>query len=285
MFLAAGAAIGLVVAAAGLFRTGSATLGPLPADAVARVNGELIPRETYVAALDALAQDRRSGVDDAQRRELIDRLIDEELLLQRALELGLPRDDRRIRNQLIGAMISSIVAGQKDEQPSDEELRTFFERERDFFAAPVQVKLRQVWCRGGADGNVDDALQRARQAGERLRAGEDFAVVKAQLGDKDIAPLPGDYLPATKLGSYLGPTAVRTVLELPPGAISDPVRSQGGYSVFQLLDRQTGEPAPFEVIKPQVLAEFRRRSAETALRRYLDDLKQRSDIAIAPQPQ
>ena len=49
--------------------------------------------------------------------------------------------------------------------------------------------------------------------------------------------MPDALLPAQKLLEYLGPTALRTALELEPGAWSEPVRSGSGYHLLHLVDR------------------------------------------------
>ncbi len=66
--------------------------------------------EAYERVLAALAADSRNPVDDADKRRLLDRLIDEELLVQRGLELGLASSDGAVRKAVAGAMIESIVA-------------------------------------------------------------------------------------------------------------------------------------------------------------------------------
>ncbi|MBI3781972.1 MAG: peptidyl-prolyl cis-trans isomerase [Deltaproteobacteria bacterium] len=279
--LAVGAAAGILLAAAGILRTGSSSTGALPAGVIAQVNGHAIRLQDYERAINALAQDRRSGIDATQRKLVVDRLIDDELLLERAMELGLARDDLRVRRALTGAVIESVVADQDSIQPSDRELRSFYDSERDFFTSPGQLRLRQIWLRASTPADTDAALDRARKAITRLRSGDDFSSVKHDLGDQEIAPLPDALVPVTKLGDYLGPTAMRTALGMKTGEISDPVRSNTGYHVLQLVERRSAEPPPFEDIKPQVAAEFRRRASEQALRTYLDDLRSRADVTVA----
>ena len=94
VLLSIGSAVGLAVAAASLMEApGDAAL---PADVVAKVNGVPVRRDDYLRAVAALASDRRNPLDDADRRYVLDRLIDEELFVQHALALGLfPRSRRQ----------------------------------------------------------------------------------------------------------------------------------------------------------------------------------------------
>jgi hypothetical protein len=133
-----------------------------------------------------------------------------------------------------------------------------------------------------ADGAGDAAaLERARQARSRLRAGEAFEAVRGALGDAEPAPLPNTALPPAKLRDYLGPTALAATLRLAPGEVSEPVRSSEGYQVIQLVAREPGPDAPLAAVRPRVLDEYHRRAADLALRRYLDDLRSRADVAVA----
>ena len=102
------------------------------------------------------------------------------------------------------------------------------------------------------------------------------------VGDPELAPLPDVLLPPAKLLDYLGPTALRTALALEPGAVSDPVRSATGYHVLQVVEREAEWVPPREEIGDEVVAEYRRRRGERALRAYLDGLRARADVEIAP---
>ena len=282
VLLAIGAGAGVALAATGLVASGVARGRGLPPGAVARVNGALLRADDYTRSLDALERDRRAGREPADRRLVLDRLIDEELLVQRGLELGLARQDARVRRDLTAAVIDAVVTEHEDGTPPDAELEAFYRRERDFFARPGRLRVRQLWCRADTAADAPSAEARARAAAASLRAGEDFAGVRARLGDAEIAPLPDALLPPAKLLDHLGPTALRAALELETGAVSDPVRSATGYHVLQVVEREAEWVPPREEIGDEVLAEYRRRRGERALRAYLDGLRARADVEIAP---
>jgi len=121
-------------------------------------------------------------------------------------------------------------------------------------------------------------LARAQEAQRRLEAGEPLARVRAELGDAEVSPIPDALLPPAKLREYVGPTALRAVMELAPGAISAPVRSGMGLHVFQLIEREEAHVPPFEAVAEQVRAEWVRRAGDRALRGYLDDLRENARV-------
>jgi hypothetical protein len=282
VLLALGAGFGVILAATGLLGSGRTPGRGLPAEAAARVNDEIVRVDDYAQATAALANDRRDGAGPAERRHVLERLIDEELLLQRALALDLARRDARVRRDLVAAMVDAVVSEHDGGVPSAAELEAFYLAERDFFARAGRLRVRQVWCR--AEGGDERAAEaRARQAETRLLTGEPFASVRAALGDDEIAPLPDQLLPPSKLLDYLGPSALQAALGLHAGGVSEPVRSSTGYHVLELVEREAGWLPPLLEIRDEVETEFRRRAGEKALRAYLNDLRSRADIEVRPE--
>ncbi len=85
--------------------------------------------------------------------------------------------------------------------------------------------------------------------------------------------------------SSRGPDACASgssALELEAGAVSDPVRSATGYHVLQVIEREAEWVPPRAEIADEVVAEYRRRRGERALRAYLDGLRARAEVEIAP---
>jgi len=279
-WLAAGAASGVVLAAWGLLRTDTSR-AQLPAGAVASVNGSLIYAEDYARLVEGVESDRREPASPELRRRVLDRMIEEELLVQRAVELGLIESDRRVRADLTQAMIQSIVVETEDEKPEESELRKFYAEEADFFTQPGRVRAAQAFFRVRSPAEDASAAARAAEAHRRLTAGEPFEQVRAELGDEEVSPLPDALLPPAKLREYVGPTALRAVMELAPGAISAPVRSGTGYHVFRLVEREEPRVPPFEEVAESVRAEWVRRAGDRALRNYLDDLRKNARVLSA----
>ena len=80
-----------------------------------------------LVVLAALASDRRSPLGPEDRRHVLDRLVDEELLVQRGLDLDLPSLDRRVRADLTQAVIASVLAEVEEDEASHGDLEAFFQ--------------------------------------------------------------------------------------------------------------------------------------------------------------
>ncbi len=129
--LAAGAGLGAAFAAISALRGGLPGELPLPANAIARVNDRLLMRDELDRALSFVAGDRREPPADADRAHVLDRLIDEELLVQHALASGLLEpgvaDGRAARDVVVRTMIENATAEAAGREPTEEDLRTLLE--------------------------------------------------------------------------------------------------------------------------------------------------------------
>ncbi len=283
LLLALGAVAGLAVAAWGLVGE-SATTG-FPGDAIARVNDTVIREADFERLVAAVLQDMRTPDEAAARKRVLDRMIEEELLIQRALDLGLIHLDRKVRADLTASVITSVVSDIKASNPGEQELETFYNENKDYFTRPGRMMARQIFFRVTPKGKpVPEAgpgQSRAEKARARLVAGDAFASVKDELGDFEISPLPAAMLPAAKTREYLGPTLLRTLSELEVGAWSEPVRSGTGIHVAQVVEREPARTPPLAAIREQVVIDWRRRQGDIALRTYLDELRMRANVEIA----
>jgi parvulin-like peptidyl-prolyl isomerase len=276
--LAAGAGAGLALAIAGL--VSAPETQRVPDGAIAAVNGSLVRRADYERALEALAADRRDALDEGDERHVLDRLVDEELLVQRAFELGLARQDRRVRAELVTAVIEAVTSEAAQREPGVDEVAAFFAEHRALFAVPGRARVEQVFVRAADDGDAA-ALARARDATARLRAGESSAAVQERADPGVVGALPAAALPAAKLRELLGPTAADALAALAPGGVTEPVRASGGYHVLRLVAREAPVAAELAEVEPAVRAEVQRRAVDAALRTYLDDLRRRAEIDVA----
>lgn len=277
--LAIGAALGLALAAYDLVG-GPRASATIPADAVALVDGVTIQRVDYERALEALAADRRTPLDDADRRRVLDRLIDEELLVQKGLALGLERRDRRVRSDIVASVVESVVSEATTREPTDAEIAAFFADNQQLFARAGRVRVRQILFRVTSGVSDEQARARADDAVKRLRAGEPFAQVASTLGDAPLVELPTGRIDPATLREYLGPTVARAVEDLSVGTASEPVRSAAGYHVVEVVEREPGAAPELSDVKDQVRAEVRRRNEDTALRTYVDELRRAGDVRV-----
>lgn len=223
--------------------------GGLPPDdlAAARVNGHAISRHELDLALAAMERDSRNPLPDDARERALGRLIDEELLFQRAIELDLPRNASTIRHSIVIAMIDSIIA-QAASDPDEAELRALFSAEQARFAA--EPRLRLDWRSGGLTGELS----------------------------RPAAHPPDRLLSASNLRPYLGAALVQAATEIEAAGETVTVTLGDRRHQLTLLEHEPGELADFESRRDAVTALWIERAQEAALEAYLDRLRAGADI-------
>jgi len=246
--LLTGAAIGIATAAAGILRrpaadeppaaepTTIAAREPLPPDAVARVNERLIGRKDFEQAL---ALDLAAGAvrNASTERRVLDRMIDEELRVQRAIQLRLHLTDPRVRMDLASAVAEAATVAAEVLPPDEAALRAHFEQKRDYFAGRGPLRVRQIWV-AIVGGNLGEAFTRARSATTLLREKQSFEIVKDIAGNSEPRPVPDRLLSPEELGGLIGGTALNVALTLRIGEVTDPIRMTDGFLVLSRVRLQ-----------------------------------------------
>lgn len=216
------------------------------------VNGQTIPVGDIEIALEAMARDSRNALPDDSGQRALDRLIDEELLFQRAIDLDLPRNASTVRRTIVMTMID-LAQSNADLTPDDAELRRLFENNSEFFAAGNRYRIR--WESAATpDG------RRARPA----------------------AHPPDRMLTATDLRRYLGEGLTASILSLEAGEQVGPVENGGRYHWLTVIEYSAAAEPEFEDHRDRVEALWQERAAEAALEAYIAQLREEADIRIQP---
>jgi hypothetical protein len=151
---------------------------------------------------------------DEERRAVLDRAIDDEVLLREAYRRGLDRD-AVVRQHLVQKM--RFILGEDQPEPTDAELRAYLEANRERYRTPPTVTLDHVFYADPATVPADLMAQ--------LENGVDID------GLGDSLDMLGSRLPAYSLRDLIGlmgPDVARRVFELAPGAWQGPMQSARG---------------------------------------------------------
>lgn len=241
---------------------------------VATIDGESIAVSHFTSYLEALQKDKGKLLLGPDISHLLDRMIDEKLLLQQAQHLGLTRTDSAVKRAIVDAVIENIISKNRGVAPKDKDLATFYTSNITYFSHASLLSVRRMVFTG------TEAHIHAQQAHASLERGQTFASVKAAFATEDAMRLPSSLIPQNRLPNYLGPSLARAASELEPGQFTPPLPSGGSLVILGLLKKVPGQTPALEEIRDQVAREYRRRQNDEALRDYLSDLKASADIRI-----
>lgn len=187
---------------------------------------------------------------------------------------------RQLRRQLEKQkLLNTKVRGQV--KVGDDDLKAEYERTYVQVTGEQEVHARHILLQLKRDASAaeDNALrQRAQEITQRLRAGADFAKLARELSDGPSASQGGD------LGYFRRGVMVaefeKVAFSLPIGAVSDPVRTQFGWHVIQVIDRRKAPPPPFDTVKEELRQKLQRDQADRLTQDYLTSLRKDAAIEI-----
>jgi len=261
--LAAGAALGLGFAMWSALGVGDALTKY--GDAIAIVDGVPIPRSVFDSAIEGLASAKRNPLTEAETREALERIVDEELLLRRALKLGLAESDPASRKALVNAMLQFSIADTAKLTPTDDELRRFYAERPKLIAPQPLLTVRAVSFENTQASQI--AVMKAA-----IDAGRGFdAAVKETRAELVLLPT-GPVIPA-KIAEYAGATIRDTALTLNRGETAGPIEIGRRIVFVHVAGRTEAPPPPFESVRDVVIEEWRKRASEQAFSDYVEGLR------------
>lgn len=149
------------------------------------------------------------------------------------------QDERSLRRQIRASMAWQQVVA---EQTSAEKLQGYFEDHKEQFDGS-QVRARHILVElplSADEAQQQAALEKLRQIQTALQGGADFATVAQQASDDAATAAQGGdvgYFP--RKGRMIEPFA-EAAFSLEVGEVSEPVRTQFGLHLIQVVDRQSG---------------------------------------------
>ncbi len=264
----------------------SAVAATPAADVAAIVNGEAISLATYQAQLQtALASyAAQPGIDPksaegqaaltALRPQVLDWLIDQMLIDQAAVRLGIRVDDTQVaaqvelvRNQNPNGFADWLKANGFTEDTFREQTRSDLlgAAVRDLVTKDVPTRVEQVHVRHIL---VETQIEAQAVLDQWKKGGTTFEALAATSSRDESTSAQGGDLGFVPRG-ILAESVEKVAFALQPGQVSNPVQSPFGWHIVQVLERD-----PSREIAPEMLAALR----QDAFMRWLDGERQKAQI-------
>ena len=242
----------------------------------AKIEDTSIPMEKYLVQLEGLAKDKRSPITQSDKEYVLERMIEEELLIKRALDLGMLDNNPMARGTIVQQMIKTIISENQRYEVTEEELKGFFEQNTGFFTKSSRLRIRQIYF--SEEDFKELTFEESYKAYDLLLEGKSFDEV-SKFGSISALKIPNSLMTLTKVREYVGPSIMNIANSLVPGSFTQPIKVSGGYKIIYLLEKELADTPTFNRIKDSVLAEFLKRRDDNSLREYLDNLKKWYDVS------
>jgi parvulin-like peptidyl-prolyl isomerase len=229
-------------------------------------------------------------------------LIDERLLLEEASRLGLKADPKEVDAKLDGLIsgypdkaqfeknlkamgwsvddlrdllgrqlqLRAVVVKDGDIAVTDEDAKTFFDKNKERLATPESIKLSQLFVNTKAE--ADDAFL-------ALSAGADFAKLSAlKSTDANLKKNNGSIGYISK--GMLVPDIEKEIFALNPGQYTKVLQTGNGYSIFRVDEVKPGQDASFEKIKGDLKTALLNQAITQKLPELVGQLRQKAKIEV-----
>jgi hypothetical protein len=266
-----GAAIGLLIAGFGLFTAKGTSSHAVPAADVALINQRPILVSDFEAQLMTEFSVTVDEATPAQRKQVLEEMIREELFVQRGLELDEPSTDPDTRAALVAAVEQQVVVDATAQAPTDDVLRAYYDKNRDKYSSLGLIRV--------ADYVTTDAAKAAAAQREMAGAG-DKAVIAGRLGLKDSGVVAGEefYFAAA---IHLGPQMFAVARTLPAGGVSPVMAGPGGSHVLVVSSNTMPRPRAFEEARAQVYTDYKSDLQKRLQAGEYKYLREKADILVA----
>jgi peptidyl-prolyl cis-trans isomerase SurA len=273
------------------------------------------PFMTEIAAIPNPTQ--RAARATALRREILDRLVDERLIIQQAAELKLTvssedidrsieqikRENggltdaqlnselvkagqtmasyrQEIKKQIMRYRVLNIAVGSKV-TVSDADVQNYYDGHMKS-GDHIQVRASHIFVAipDGADAVTLKAKEKfAHDLLDRAKGGEDFAKLAKEFSQDPATRDEGGDL--GYFGRDMLPKPIEEmVFSMKIGEVRGPVRADRGFHVIKLVDRRTKEVKPLADVKEELRNQLRQKEMERQTKNYLTELRKKTLVDI-----
>jgi len=301
----------------------SASAAELIEGIVVRVGDRIVTRTQYDRRLrDTYAEIERgapaeqvAALKETARKELVNELIGELLLKDRADRLGITVTEPELKEavgrlkqqynistdeqfdaslrssgltradmeaRLRDTLISNKVFGRElrsREQLTDSELRERYNREKEQYRLPERAQLRELVILKPENGVLDEARTRATEMAEAARKpGTDFANLASTMSESGSREKGGDLGEVAK--GDLIPELDQAVFNAAPGAIVGPVETKSAWHIIRVEQRLPSEVPAFESLKDRLKQDASEETFQRDYKAYIENLRKDAFIQI-----
>ncbi|HEY0370632.1 MAG TPA: peptidyl-prolyl cis-trans isomerase [Thermoanaerobaculia bacterium] len=294
---------------------------------IVRVGDRIVTRTQYekrlrdlYAEIDAAGRpEQASAARDTARKNLVNELISELLIKDRADRLGLtitneeikdaitrlkqqynittdeqfesslkqsgltrPEMEARLRDTLITNKVFARELRNRNEL-SDPDLRDRYNREKEQYRLPERARLREIVVLRPEDASkLAEATQRASEIAEAARKpGSDFANLAMTMSESATRDKAGDLGEVAK--GDLVAELDKAIFSAPSGSILGPIETKSAWHIVLVEQRLPSEVPAFESVKDRLRKEASEETFQRDYKTYIENLRKDAYIQINEQ--
>lgn len=198
-----------------------------------------------------------------------------------AMELGLGEGDLVVRHILVDSAKRLIKGVVLLQKPMPEIVQEFYKAHTADFTRPARIRISQVAVNGF---RWPDSAARAQELLRRIRAGKLDVDAALALADQTPAPVHLDLETEQGIQSQFGSDFAAAVMKLRPGSWSEPIPSDYGHHLVWVHEFEEARALPFAAVRDQVEEALLQKLADDWLKLRLRELRNEFDVKVPGRP-
>jgi len=258
---------------------------------IARVGDTEVSADEIRSAIENLDAKTQAAVaqDPASLTQVVRALLTQRVVLKEALDKKWDQDPAvtaavaRLRESAIVQTYLQSVSKPPDSFPSDAQVQTAYDNNKDKLVVPTQYHLAQIFIKdpkGSDDASSAKAQVKVDEVKKALgKRDADFAAVATAESDDPQSAAKGGEL-GWIAENRIQPEIRSQLGSLKTGSITGAVRMEDGWHFLKVLEVKDHYIPTLEEIKPQLVQEMRSEQARANSQQYIAKLLQQTPIQL-----
>ena len=263
--------IGVLLISQELFQSKSSNQYLRQQNAVALVNDMAISEDQYIKYISTLGIDVIDENDEELLEIVLEKMIEEELLLQKGIELELHKFDIQIRKAIIQQVINSVLL-QNEEEVTEKELREYYENNKNKYQLNKLIHLDIIFLNSQTEEDINLLLEAISTIG--------FSESKKQFHQELFFSIPDRLISIKDCNQLLGKNICKDVFRLNLNNISNPIRYESGFLIIKIRNTNSDivNNDLFKKLYDKILFDFKNSEDDKYFKDYIQYLKENANI-------
>jgi len=241
---------------------------------LAKVNGREITQEDIQLSIERFPKEKQSFLSSEEgQRQLLEQLVAFELYYNYAKEINLEDSEEfKERLEIVKRDILTQMAVDKalsEVKVSEEEVASYYETNKHMFIDGESVVARHI---------LVDSEELAREVQDKVKNGESFESA-AEKYSSCPSKAQGGNLGRFERGQMV-PEFEEVAFELEVGVISEPVKTQFGFHIIKVEDKQEPKAKSFDEVKGMIKAQLYQERQNYKYMTFVEELKNKYSVQM-----
>lgn len=239
---------------------------------LAVINGKEVTGEDYNLFMESLNPQLRAYFSqDEINKEVVNELVYQGLLYQEAIEKGIDEDEdfQKVLNKTKETMLKTYALGKllSTVSVTEDEVKEFFEEHKEELKQGESARASHI---------LVEEEDKAKEIYEKIKNGEDFEALAREFSTCPSSEKGGD------LGTFTKGQMVKefedAVFNNEEGHITEPVKTQFGYHIIKVVEKNDAKDAEFDEVKDKLEAQVRRLKEQNLYNNKINELKEKYTV-------